>query len=123
MPYLAEPFLLKSLFGNSSYRHEEVLNHLNRLSASPIEGFPAFISGANWGVDILILDNNQRPSNSPSTNALGLVGTAQLAAARTLLAENRCSSQPLLVLVHHHIDPSGEYWPRREDVFGLPGRR
>lgn len=39
MPYLAELFLLKSLFGNSSYRHEEVLNHLNRLSANPIRLF------------------------------------------------------------------------------------
>ncbi|WP_128931051.1 metallophosphoesterase family protein [Bradyrhizobium zhanjiangense] len=105
LPYLAELFLLKNLFGSSSYPPEEVLNHLNRLTASPIKGFPAFMSGADWGVDILVLDSNRRPSNSPITNALGLVGTAQLSAARKLLAQNRRSSQPLLVLVHHHIDP------------------
>jgi hypothetical protein len=45
-----------------SYRKEEVVNHLNRLSASQIKSFPAFMSGPDWGVDILILDSNRRPS-------------------------------------------------------------
>ena len=71
--------------------------------------FPVLYEDRDLGLAVLVLNSNRRPSSSPITNALGYVGTDQLATARELL-ERRTLGYSLIVVMHHHVFPPPT-WP------------
>jgi 3',5'-cyclic AMP phosphodiesterase CpdA len=70
--------------------------------------FPQLFEYDDLGIDVLVLDSNRCVSRSPLTNALGLVGHAQLWEAGLLLKRRTTKEHSLILLLHHHVvKPSG----------------
>jgi 3',5'-cyclic AMP phosphodiesterase CpdA len=96
----------------TSYRASEVATscaavmRLDGIAAKRKERhYPVLYTDAALATHVLVFNSNERISTSPITNALGLVGSAQLADAATLLhdrAENE-RSFALIIVLHHHI--------------------
>jgi hypothetical protein len=87
-----------------SFGEQEIAQQISKLTGREMKSFPVYFSFATIPVDVLLLDSNRRPSGWPVTNAIGLVGAAQLARARSLVA-GRDPRRLLLIALHHHIVP------------------
>jgi len=70
--------------------------------------YPRLYCEPRMKLGVLILNSNRRESTSPITNALGLVGEAQLKEAERLLAERTGEQKGgmLLLVMHHHLLPA-----------------
>lgn len=96
----------------TSYTPEQVRRQCDAITrlddVTPRTGahvYPVLYEITALAMQVLVLNSNTRLSTSPVTNALGLVGPAQLAAAGDLLDETLGTDRglALVVVIHHHI--------------------
>lgn len=93
--------------GICSHPSDRTARRLAHLTGKPLEPLaPRLRRSAALQADFLLLDSNQRPSQSPASQAIGFVGSAQLDAAQSLLAR-RSDPRPLYLVLHHHLLPPG----------------
>lgn len=93
--------------GICSHPSDRTARRLARLTGEQLETLaPRLRRSEALGADFLLLDSNQRPSQSPASQAIGFVGSAQLDAAQRLL-EQRRDVRPLYLVLHHHLLPPG----------------
>ena len=96
-----------SAAGVCSHPADRTARRLARLTGEQLETLaPRLRRSEALGADFLLLDSNQRPSQSPASQAIGFVGSAQLDAAQRLL-EQRRDPRPLYLVLHHHLLPPG----------------
>lgn len=92
----------------NSYSEQEIRQHFDQLcpkgKRSKGFDFPVLYEDQTAQVDILVFNSNRFGTGSPATNAVGEIGSAQLAAAARLLKRRKKKrGHPLLFVLHHHI--------------------
>ena len=101
--------------GPGSYAEVAVAREIDAIAvtsglsvASGSASYPRLYWEPRMQLGVLVLNSNRRESTSPITNALGLVGEAQLKEAERLLAERPGEQKAgrLLLVMHHHLLPA-----------------
>jgi predicted phosphodiesterase len=97
--------VIQGIFTSSSFTPDEVGIQLKKLVDGPASRviFPVVKRVNESNIVLLGLDSNNRPTSTPITNALGLVGSEQLRKAQAMLGQVRKPGDVLIVVLHHHI--------------------
>lgn len=90
----------------SSFKPEDFFNQSQKIKGcNKLFSYPEVFYIESLNLDVLLLNSNQRISNSPVTNAIGYIGHDQLIKAKKLL-DNRNKAASLIIALHHHIIPT-----------------